>query len=337
MSSSGCRNSKGIDYSKWDHIDDSDSSDVDDDEGNRRPVAVPQVTRLETASRVTFGKGMAEITPQSSASTTSGPTTTKLPSSSLSVSQTKSVTDPMSTLPRTNTLTSKLISTWAEHGGTATLSARNGKEPRTVYWSQDRYSVCLRIQLLDQDAAVSSIPSKPFDSLQVFVQGILPYSDRCCAMGTTQPQLIVRYQCDHQSSVSESDCIVIQETLPHAVHRAQEDEDDEDLVVHHGQSNHSNSKNNVDWSIERDDANNTPYVCLTLYKAVPMQGMFIWWKRPFLSVPEAEWDTTSSTQQQQQQSERATALQDAWQEAHRLFQERRRQHETSRENVTKIQ
>ena len=84
--------------------------------------------------------------------------------------------------------------------------------------------------------------------------------------------------------------------LPHPVHLAEGDDD-------------------VDWSVVRDNLNRR-FLMITFYKAVPMQGLFVWWRRPLMEFPEI------NIEQVKDQSS-GTSSQDflnTWEEAHKIFQ-----------------
>lgn len=55
---------------------------------------------------------------------------------------------------------------------------------------------------------------------------------------------------------------------------------------------------------------------ITLYKAVPMEGITIWWKRPLVAMEEISLDWRDQA---------SGALQDVWKEAHEQFREKRRE------------
>lgn len=262
----------GIDYSKWDHLDEY-SDDDDEQQDNEGSSPSPQVTQLDAPSRVTFGGGSAEITAQSTVST--GVTSTGRP-----IAIDDSDID-------TNT------SKWIQDGGFVTTETGH-----KLFWSQDRYAVTFRLALDDLVKA---------SDLKVQVEGMLPYSDRHCAVGSTKPILQIMITPTTTSAATETP--LLRGDLPHPIHWARED--DEEKVM--------------DWSIEREQhsgGSSADFLVFTLYKAVPMHGMFVWWRRPLLSFPEVDvpaassssTNTTSNTSQEFSQ---------AWEEAHRLFREKR--------------
>jgi hypothetical protein len=242
-----------IDYSKWDHLE--DYSDDDDDE-EVTTSSTPRVTRLDAPSQVTFGGGAATLQTSSK-------------QQQQTVTTTSAITPAASSTKASGT--SDDDNTWTQKGGQATIPSLN----RQVYWTQDRYSATLRLELFDGKVT------------NVKVEGVLPYADRHAAVGSTKPRLQILL--DDNNVLYEGD-------LPHPVHLAQEDED-------------------IDWSFERRQGNR--FVVTTLYKAVPMQGLTVWWKRPLMEVPEIEMENEKPGASQE--------FLQAWEEAHRMFREKKRE------------
>jgi hypothetical protein len=89
----------------------------------------------------------------------------------------------------------------------------------------------------------------------------------------------------------------------------------------------------VDWNVEAGKETNEKYLRVTWQKAVPMQGMTIWWKRPLLDVHEVDViPGRSSTTQQEQGS--SSSFQDTWNQAHEQFKAKlvqQKQHQQQRE------
>jgi hypothetical protein len=251
----------GIDYSKWDNLN--EYSDNDDDvEEDTYGGQTPRVTRLDAPSSVTFGGGTETI------ETTASPSPPVPPASTASHFS-KAVSQPAASTSKK----ARNDDQWREKGGLVTTSLN-----RELYWTQDRYSVTLRCQMFEAE--------KP---KTIAVEGIEPYSSRHCAMGANKPRLQV---------VGNDGVVMLEGDLPHPVHLAN-DEDD------------------VDWSVERDLGTDTKkFVTITLYKAVPMQGLFVWWKRPLMDFDEVTLDQESSAASKD--------FLQAWEEAHRLFKEKKR-------------
>ncbi|KAG7358326.1 hypothetical protein IV203_014914 [Nitzschia inconspicua] len=261
-----------IDYSKWDHIDDSD----DDESETNETSAVPRVTRLDAPSQVTFGGGG-----DNEAINIQQLTSAALPTNSPVLTSTSSA-EPSSATPTAKASVNE-SNTWVQHGGMVTTD-----QDRKLYWCQDRYSIALRLEL------------KPEEKVsRVTVDGILSYRDRHAAMGTHKQHL----KCVGKSGTT--DTVLLEGDLPHPVHLAEDDE-------------------GVDWSIVRD-SHNTRYLLITMYKAVPMLGVFLWWKRPLMQFTEVdiEGDHKNTAASQEFLS--------AWEEAHKMFREKRQQEQSKGE------
>ena len=119
---------------------------------------------------------------------------------------------------------------------------------------------------------------------------MLSYADRFCAVGTTKPTLSVS---------SSSSLIILQGDLPHPIHFAQ-DEDE------------------IEWCIERSVFGER-FLTISLYKAVPMQGLTIWWRRPMMEFDEIDIPDIKSNQ-----SSSSKEFLSAWEEAHRIFRENKK-------------
>ena len=292
----------GIDYSKWDHLEDSDGdaeseSDVDpqttigrgrirhdaDGEHDRRTSRQPRVTRLDVPSRVaTTPDGVITImsTDTSDTSTTQSPadnmarthsTQTPTPGSSTSEPQQQrqqQPTQPQHQKPANTSLASTIPDSWTTNGGFV--------ESLKLYWSQDRSAVSLRFQL-PQDA----------DTKHISVQWkgkIHTYADRHMAVGsdnTASFQILMK-----QGHLFQ------QGDLPYPIHY---NEDDDEL----------------DWEI--DNREGRKYILLTLPKAMPMAGMAIRWSRPLKQLPPDESANSTTT---------TTQFQQTWEQAHTMFREK---------------
>lgn len=269
-----------IDYSKWDHLDEY-SGDDDSDGSNENvdgcPLINPRITRLDGPSRVTFGGKHVKkplVEPSSVSSRTSGP---KSPSQSDVPAAVENVTK------------KRPPSSWTERGGCVTKTTVDGKKRRMLYWSQDRYSVALRLELISVDEKVQVVN----------VSGILPYCDRFSATGSTRPHLCCQVFTNktNDGKNHKVSSMLLEGELPHPVHLAEGDDD-------------------VDWSVVRDGSNRR-FMMITFYKAVPMQGIFVWWRRPLMEFPEIDIeqvkDQTSGTA--------SRSFLKTWEEAHKIFQE----------------
>lgn len=246
----GCRYMSKIDYSKWDHFGESDESDEDN---SRKAV---QVTRLDKPSRIVAQDGQYYAV-----------------ESAANCQSTSSLADP----PATRIPTNEVPESWTDRGGTCFVSTlnHNEEEGAPLYWTQDRYTVMLRLQL---------IPISKKRKLNVIVVGSLSYQDRSTAtVANNSPELVV------EDITAEKICLW-KTTLPHPVHRTEDDEDE-----------------SVDWSIEAH-GDGKRFLTIVLNKAVPMPGMFLWWKRPTMDCPETYQHTGDGN-----------AFSKAWKEAHEEF------------------
>lgn len=241
-----------IDYSKWDNLDVSSSEDEDD-------VPQPRVTRLDAPSSVTFGGKGGEISAAA-----------KPPSASPIPSPTET--------PKSTPAKNSVPSSWTDHGGLLRAQSNTDKE-RKLYWSQDRNSVTLRLELGPREKVKS-----------VVVEGILPYADRWSAVGSSKAKLVCK----------SGEEVLLKGELPHAVHLAEED-----LAT--------------DWSVEDEQMHR--FLVVTLLKAVPMQGLTVWWRRPLTSFAEADLTTIRGDDKSKQQGAASKDFLDAWEEAHKIFRE----------------
>eukprot|EP00532_Pseudo-nitzschia_australis_P004375 CAMPEP_0168200316 /NCGR_PEP_ID=MMETSP0139_2-20121125/22977_1 /TAXON_ID=44445 /ORGANISM="Pseudo-nitzschia australis, Strain 10249 10 AB" /LENGTH=304 /DNA_ID=CAMNT_0008125535 /DNA_START=318 /DNA_END=1229 /DNA_ORIENTATION=+ len=282
-----------IDYSKWDRLEVSSSDeedDGDDSNNNNHATTTPRVTRLEAPSKVTFGGGFSSITASPSAPNTS--------TRSSAFANTKQAKNPEEDCVSPHKRDDDAIvpattrdgdgkergapPAWTERGGLVVVAANDQQQEehqhRNLYWAQDRYSVTLRLEV-KEDEKVRSVD----------VRGILPYSDRFAAVGSTKPKLSIRRRgvrvngSDNDDDNNKSSTkgtlplLLLEGELPHPVHFAEGD-DDENLV---------------DWSVEEATWKKnhfTKHLTITLHKAVPMQGLSLWWRRPLTDFPEVDLD-----------------------------------------------
>ena len=343
-----------IDYSKWDNLDeysDDDDDDNDGDIGNSDDgMTQPRVTRLDGPSKVTFGGGSSS---SSSTATTTSLINIEPTSSSLSSSSCRNSND-----DKFSTATTKLSSTpnndenssssWTERGGlveseSTTIVVDGNPQKRKLYWSQDRYSVTLRLELhlhghTNNNYGEEDEEEEKREKIQsVDVNGILPFSDRHCATGSTRPVLrcqgiitnannnninktkVIGGNKNNNNIDPNNLVLLLEGELPHPVYIAEDDDDDD-----------------VDWSVVQDNSSRR-FLMITLYKAVPMQGIFVWWRRPLMHFPELDLqqvkdDPTTTTTPVASSSasaagsiiEPAAASPDflkSWEEAHKIFRE----------------
>lgn len=137
-------NGGGIDYSKWDHLDDSGSSEEE--------LPYPRVTRLEAPSRVSTKDGTISVQQTSTPKRKSG-------GGSTSSTTTRA---PVKTKQKS---LEEYIQEWTLHGGTCS----------NLYWSQDRETVVLRMNIS---------PNVKGSNIHVTLEGAIPYTNRHCATAT---------------------------------------------------------------------------------------------------------------------------------------------------------
>jgi hypothetical protein len=337
------------------------SDDDDDDEDDDR--ITPRVTRLEAPSSISCTATGEIVIHEQNNSSSSSSSAKPLPSNKAKDDKAPAsflVATAKETAPKPESTTEKSIAfvaqhskdecsssrsipaSWTEKGSvceiTTTSPIGNVSQKTQLYWSQDRSTVTFRFALIAAsplDSSSSSYNKKNEEASLVRgwncrVPGILSYDNRTSAIGTTgdKPRLILTHSNKNNVTLSFFDG-----ELPYPVHLAQDDDQ-------------------VDWSIERiesptlssilppDSNNSVPFLCVTLFKATPMAGMVLWWNRPFTTCPELaqmEWrksttdHTTKSGGGGGGTAGAESSFQQAWDEAHRLFKEKRLQ---ERDNYT---
>jgi len=306
----------GIDYSKWDYLDeysddDNDKNNNEESAGNSCPSSmIPRVTRLDEPSKITFG-GSSE-----SLSSTTPISIKPMTMESIIIkenhSEFRNETTAVNTECNNSSSPPCQPASWTERGGLVVSESMtiDGKvaQKRILCWSQDRYSVTLRLELHEQ-----SNREEEEQIHSVNVEGILPFCDRFCATGSTRP--VVRCEgiitTKKQIVVANNDktnntLVLFEGELPHPVHLEEDDD-------------------NVDWSISRDNSNHR-FLTITLYKAVPMHGLSVWWRRPMMKFPELDLEqvkdqstigTTAGTSSQN--------FLKSWEEAHKMFREEKKE------------
>ncbi|CAB9500377.1 expressed unknown protein [Seminavis robusta] len=278
--------SNPLDYSKWDKIDCSSSDDEEQEN-----LGAPRVTRLDAPSRVTRTSN-GDLVVEEQEQKIEEPLIEELEvSAKTATSNSTAKGPPNETLQNTT----NIPASWTEHGSQETLTISQ----QTLYWSQDRQSVCLRLSL-----PTTSLKGK---DIRVQLQGVRRYADRNCAVGSESPSSIrVTTTCTADSQV------LLEGEFPHFIHAAEDDDDFVDAETPYCSS---------DWAIDRTTGD-AAYWVMTLLKAVPMDGMTIWWRRPLTQFDEMEPTTTNTS------TEKSQAFQAAWEEAHRQFKDKMKQKQT---------
>jgi hypothetical protein len=316
-----------IDYSKWDNLDCSSSSEDENGDAGNGPA---RVTKLDGPSQVTFGGGLDRSTMQIEPSSFSAPVAAASPASPPVT--TTGASSAVADSRKTKTLDlaeqrDQEQKQWTDKGGMVQVpcsswsgSASPVRPTCQLYWSQTRYAVTLRLEFVQGgEMSASTSPTIHSKDIRVTVEGILPFQERQMAVGTFKPKLHV-----YGNTATNEKIVLLQDELPHPVHLPQ-DEEEEIGDLKHGQA----GGRPIDWVIERQVMTDAPYISITLFKAVPMMGMSIWWKRPLISVPDLDHDVISPGDRANSSNTGNTnngqAFAQAWEEAHRMFREKRRQ------------
>jgi hypothetical protein len=275
--------STGIDYSKWDTIDYGSSDDEGSDEvDDGSHVALsssasgPRVTKLDQPSKVTRTADGRLIVEDLSM-----PQTTNFSVDGSSRTLAERFTGPRTDAAAPNSLDNNMPShstgdpmvpdVWTEKG-----SAENVQGCQ-LYWSQDRYSVTLRILLPTTSGKWTC-----------HATNLLTYDDRYVTVGSAPKAEIEIRRVDDMKEV------VLQGELAYPVHTAE-------------------GEQGLDWSIET--VGDKKVMVVTMYKATPMTGVTVWWKRPLSEMKEIsmEW-----------RDQAATDFQQVWNEAHAQFKNKQR-------------
>ena len=243
---------------------------------------------------------------------------------------------------------SKLTSNGGEHYCKVTLpttaTSSSSSSPNTpnnkstkemklpIYWSQDRYTITLRM------AFTSFI--FPTKNIRVRVNGALQYSDRYSAVGSGIMNGGYKSSAVNESGYGsveivsitsnqgkDEEIILLQGKLPHPIHLNQ-DEDDIDFEI---------EDNLIVVDVGGDDdskkeciAKNNKFVTIIMPKAVPMSGMVIWWDCPLIGYPKIDVSAINDRNKRgggddettTQQEKKKEAFQVAWEEAHKMFKEK---------------
>lgn len=309
-----------VDYSKWDRMDFSDS---DDDSSQH----APRVTSLNSPGRVTIGTdGSLEIGKSS------------LPSNRPGVMAVPAVT---SEKAKTDETKKRKFDEWktklTHNGGHHHITIRTDETKEVklpIYWSQDRYAVTLRLGF-----SHFVFPSK---SIRVRVRGSLDYKDRFSAVGSGAMSGYKEEGPDDSmafgeieivsTGVDKSETLLLSGKLPRPIYRNQ-DEDEIGFDIEDKQI----------YEDTTGETKCTKFVTVSLPKAVPMEGMMIWWEHALLDLPKID---TSMIQERNNVGNRVMSIEEynecmdkkkssalgdrskkeafakAWNEAHQMFREK---------------
>ena len=323
--------------------------DFSDDSGDEDERSSPRVTSLDQPGRITIGpNGSVEI--GKSNCLPSQPRTQSLASAQYPTALTKeiptvsgSVSGDAVDISSSHSNTSRQekniekVQNWrsqlthngGEHQCIATSTDR--KEINLpIYWSQDRYTVTVRVGY-----PPSIFPTK---GIRVRVRGALKYADRYSAVGSGA--MTTGYKADSTNSGSTSygtieiaslshggekdETILLAGKLPRPIHLNQ-DEDDIDFEIEDNLLSEGGSEGGNIC---------TKLVSITMSKAVPMAGIYVWWDCPLIGYPTIDVSTIQERNPSRQgggeggksteenKDEKKEAFQKAWDEAHKMFREK---------------
>lgn len=310
--STSAKKGYGVDYSKWDKMDYGDADDGDDDDcsgdeddfGNPpyQGHSPPDRSPVTTKSNEVGSRGEAAGTETKGASF---PRVTKDEDVNLALQPNETAAH--IAITDANALDVKKLRLLTINGGTF----RDPISNRDTYWSQDRYEVILSIVF---DHSLLSTRD-----IRVCVTGAFSYKDRNSATASGGGDIAHSSSCSSASkgtlTVVSGDDIILKGDLPNFVYFPEGEEE-------------------VEW--EMDISNNDPkkgLIRITLLKAVPMQGLTIWWRHPLLNFPEINVETdiegrykqnnvSSSSSGSKHDQQAASKIKETWDEAHRMFREK---------------
>ena len=350
-----------VDYSKWDRMEFSDSSDSEEGSVNGDPSR-PRVTSLQEPGRVTISTdGSVQIGQAESSRST---VTTQQPQQQLSSSALPVVSGSnsgdavdISSLPDINardddhTVDTKQKQQQQQQNRQEQVFTRNGGEHFTivrtnkaqiqlpVYWSQDRYAVILRIGF-----STKQFPSR---TIRVYISGALKYEDRHSAVGSGS--MMTDYMSKQNNDSTDNDNGGDGPSFGSVKVVSISSDDQEEQVLFNGllpRPIHLNQdEEEVEYEIETsasdtiitddDDKEETccdRFVAIVLPKAVPMHGMVLWWDCPIVGYPKISVASiqdrqTSAAKSSSSNDEKKEAFQKAWAEAHDMFREKMKKKE----------
>jgi hypothetical protein len=156
-----------------------------------------------------------------------------------------------------------------------------------VFWSQDRDEVILRI-CYDQSIASRDI--------RVNILGALKYEDRHSAVGSPEAGAMCGGKRRLTVSAIGRDAPLLEGDLDYNVHFAEDE-------------------GALDWEIDVTDPSRK-VIQVTFLKAVPMQGLTVWWSRPLSHFPDIDVASGIDGRNKHEQ------LKQSWEEAHQLFRDK---------------
>ena len=310
-----------VDYSKWDRMEFSDSSDSEEGSVNGDPSR-PRVTSLQEPGRVTISADGSVQIGQAESSGSTDTTKQQLSSSALPVVSGSNSGDAVdiSSLPDINARDDDehAVNTkekqqqqqqqqQQEQNRQEQVFNRNGGKHFTkactkkaqirlpVYWSQDRYAVTLRIGF-----STKQFPSR---TIRVHVSGALKYEDRHSAVGSgsMMTDYISKQNNDSTdngnggngpsfgsvkvvsiSSDDQEETVLFNGLLPRPIHLNKDEEEVEYEIETSASDTIITDDDNDD---DKEETCCDRFVAIVLPKAVPMHGMVLWWDCPIVGFP----------------------------------------------------
>lgn len=264
----------------------------DDESSGAEEEDTPKVTRLDAPSAVTFSSQGVNVEPscQQISATNSMPMV--------------NAKNPDGRTPPTNESEKQLARRKA-------MLIKNGSiyiDPETkneVYWCQDRNEAILSVRY-DHKFILSK-------DIRVHVKGSLNYEGRHAAVGVdsaidgvegSKGKVVI------SAVINSEPCIILQGYLGYPIY-------------------FSESELEVDWEIDVTDPN-MKLIRVTLRKAVPMQGLTVWWSRPLLHFPEIDVVadiegrnlTSNGNKSVPGEKTKHDKWKQSWEEAHKMFREK---------------
>lgn len=274
--------SKGIDYSKWDNIDVSDSEEEEEE------VTLPRVTKFDAPSTISTNKD-GTVTVSADADDSS--------KSNVESSQNGGLRN-IEFISECQVKRMKKLT----EGGDHFIDSNSKSE---VFWSQDRHEVIISV-------AFNSKRIRPKDVL-VTATGVLPYSQKSSAVGSGQNSSgegcgTIFIEAEKEYSLERT--VLLKGILPHSVHFSEEEDEIDweiDDYLPHNETFKGENSNVVDKLVR-----------VSLHKAVPMMGVSVWWSQPLTHCSKIDINSIEG----RRESDRKIQLKEVWDEAHKMFREK---------------
>ena len=352
-------NSKGIDYSKWDNFEDQSSDDE-----NSKPFPTPRVTKLDQPGSVTLSSDGSLTLNSNNSSVRSKNKEIGSKAQTFSRSKIEFVSDhyqqqqkqKLHEVPLTKNRSFNDIYKELVQNGQFFFDSKTN---HSIYWSQTKSEVIISVPFdslqFPSKSIQVAVSSTCSDKLKQTNQNngkrtsskshnpILPYSDRCNAVGTDAGQTNKGYL-SVKAFQAGNEHIFLEGKLPHYIHGTEEMDIDEKsyepssmslsrhveweivndcIYTSHGDClMDPESKKNTNTKAERkNESSSIRLIQITLRKAVPMYGMFLWWEQPLKHCPSIDVSNISDRRNNIGISENKKKI-SVWEEAHSMFREK---------------